>query len=370
MEGLTGLCAGNFARTDNEKTMQPANSPPQATPPPERRAPGTSTTVFAVVLCALATLAAWALVERPTAPPDFTGEVAGLAFSPFGRGQSPEEGGYPDRAQIRADLLRAAELTGRLRTYTVQGVLGDIPGLAADLPLRLTLGAWLDRNPEHNAAELARLVDDARAHRNVERVLVGNETLLREDLTPEQLVAAITAVRQKVRVPVSTAEPWHVWLAHPELAQAVDYITIHLLPYWEGLPVDASSRFVLEKLAAVQAAYPGKHIVIGEVGWPSDGVDIGGARASRVNQAAFLRAFFNVARDRNLDYFVMEAFDQPWKTSFEGRAAGYWGMMDLDRQPKWPMTGLVVRDASLASLGARQRAGGCPARRHPAVAPT
>src|SRR6185312_12470609 len=80
----------------------------------------------------------------------------------------------------------------------------------------------------------------------------------------------------------------------------------------------------------------------GEVGWPSNGVDIGGARASRVNQAVFLRGFFNIARQRGLDYFVIEAFDQPWKTSFEGRAAGYWGIMDLDRHAKWAMTGPVV----------------------------
>ena len=80
-------------------------------------------------------------------------------------------------------------------------------------------------------------------------------------------------------MPVSTAEPWHVWLAHPELAAAVDYITIHLLPYWEGLPVDDALRLHASRSSTqVQAAYPGKHIVIGEVGWPSNGVDIGAAR--------------------------------------------------------------------------------------------
>ncbi len=301
-----------------------------------------ATTLLAVLFCALAALGTWTLLERPVAVPDFTGEIGGLAFSPFQRGQSPERDTYPSRQQIRADLVEAAELTGRVRTYTVQGVLGDIPGLASDLPLHVTLGAWLDRNAATNTAELHRLVAAAQAHRNVDRVLVGNEAVLRGDLTPAQLIAAIREVKRSVRVPVSTAEPWHVWLAHPELAAAVDYITIHLLPYWEGLPVDQSLRFIMEKFDQVQAAYPGKHIVIGEVGWPSNGVDIGGARASRVNQAAFLRGFFNIARQRGLDYFVIEAFDQPWKTSFEGRAAGYWGIMDLDRHAKWAMTGPVV----------------------------
>jgi exo-beta-1,3-glucanase (GH17 family)/cellulose synthase/poly-beta-1,6-N-acetylglucosamine synthase-like glycosyltransferase len=314
---------------------------PQSARPSVRRAFLHPSTLFAVLVCAGLTLGLWWAFERPGAVPDYTGTIDGLAFSPFQRGQSPETGVYPTRQQIRADLVRAAEIGDRVRTYTVQGVLGDIPGLAADLPLRITLGAWLDQDAARNTGELRRLVAAARAHRNVERLMVGNETLLRKDLTPAQLIADISEVRRQVHVPVSTAEPWHVWLAHPELARSVDFITVHLLPYWEGLPVDDALRFVLEKLDAVRAAYPGKPVVIGEIGWPSNGVDIGAARASRVNQAAFLRAFFDIAHKRNLDYFVMEAFDQPWKTSFEGRAAGYWGIMDLDRHAKWAMTGAV-----------------------------
>ena len=205
----------------------------------------------------------------------------------------------------------------------------------------ITLGAWLSRDAAAYAAELRRLTTIARAHPNVDHVLVGNETLLRQDLAPIELIAAIQQVKREVSVPVSTAEPWHVWLANPALAHAVDVITIHLLPYWEGLPVDDAERFVLEKLDAVRAAYPGKKVVIGEIGWPSNGVEIGAAKASRINQALFLRRFFVDAQRRGLDYFVMEAFDQPWKTSFEGRAAGYWGLLDLDRRAKWPMSGPV-----------------------------
>ena len=298
-------------------------------------------TWLAVLFGAFLAFCIWAATNRAVSPPDFVSNPAGLAFSPFQRGQSPETGVYPSEAQLRADLKIAAGISGQIRTYTVQGVLGQIPHLAEDLKLRITLGAWLARDPAANAAELHRLVSIARAHRNVDHVLVGNETLLRHDLTPAELIAAITQVKRDVHIPVSTAEPWHVWLANPALARAVDVITIHLLPYWEGLPVEDAERFVLEKLDAVHAAYPGKKIVIGEIGWPSNGVEIGAARASRVNQALFLRRFFVDAQRRGLDYFVMEAFDQPWKTSFEGRAAGYWGMLDLNRQAKWAMTGPV-----------------------------
>ncbi|MGH7107573.1 MAG: glycosyltransferase, partial [Acetobacteraceae bacterium] len=175
----------------------------------------------------------------------------------------------------------------------------------------------------------------------MQAVMVGNETILRGDLTPGELIADLNEVRHRVHVPVSTAEPWHVWLRHPELANAVDFITVHLLPYWEGLPIADALQFTEEKLAEVEAAFPGKRVEIGEIGWPSDGVTIGGAVASRINQADFLRRFFRIAGRQHLDYFVMEAFDQPWKTSFEGRAAGYWGMFTLGRHAKWPLVGPV-----------------------------
>ncbi|WP_309139592.1 glycosyltransferase [Siccirubricoccus sp. G192] len=297
-----------------------------------------------LALVALLHLLAWWGVNRPVALPDWHGSVAGLAFAPYQRGQSAETEDWPSAEEIAGDLRHVAPLTRRIRTYTVQRGFDQIPRLARQqgLDLRVTLGAWLEGNAARDAAELRRLIGAARANRNLDMLLVGNEAVLRHDLTPAQSIAAIRQVRAAgVRQPISTAEPWHVWLDHPELAEAVDVITIHLLPYWEGLAVGDALRFVMEKYDAVAARFPGKRIVIGEVGWPSDGRDIGQARASRVNQALFLRGFFREAERRGLDYFVMEAFDQPWKVSQEGRVAGHWGMFDLDRAPKWPLAGPV-----------------------------
>ena len=299
-------------------------------------------TLLALAAAALVTLGVWNAGNQKHAVPDYIGEVGGLAFSPYHRGETPEAHQIPSEAEIRADLQIASNMTSRIRTYTVAGGMADIPALAADTPLKVTLGAWLDRKTGADDTEIARLIETANANQDVDRVMVGNEVLLRDDLSVNQLIGYIRQVKAGVHVPVSTAEPWHVWMKHPELAASVDYITIHLLPYWEGLPIDDSLRYIMDRLDQVKRAYPNKHVVIGEVGWPSNGVAIGGARASRVNQAIFLRKFFQIAQQRGLDYFVMEAFDQPWKTSFEGRAAGYWGMLDLDRHAKWSMTGSVV----------------------------
>ncbi len=284
----------------------------------------------------------WAGVNRPaTNIAPYHGEIGGFAFSPFHKGESPETGKYPSTAEIKSDLAFASKYTHNIRTYTVEGDLGQIPALAKGMKLNVTLGGWLDRHPEANERELAKLVRVTNANPDVKQVMVGNETILRGDMTVPELVADIRQVQAQTHVPVSTAEPWHVWLKHPELASQVDFITVHLLPYWEGVPEAIAVQDAMNRLTAVHDKFPNKRIIIGEIGWPSDGIDIGAARANTVNQARFMRDFFNLAQKDHIDYFVMEAFDQPWKTSFEGRAAGYWGMFTLDRQAKWSLTGPV-----------------------------
>jgi len=306
------------------------------------RHPGTW---LAALGAAGATFGIWAALNRPvTNLPPYRGEIGGFAFSPFHAGESPQSGIYPSIAQIRSDLALVAKHTHDIRTYTVQGDLGQIPALAAPYHLNVTLGAWIDQHPKANEAELKKVVKVANANADVKAVMVGNEVILRRNLTVPELAADIEYVKKRVHVPVSTAEPWHVWLHHPELAKSVDFITVHLLPYWEGVPEKDAVQYALMRLHEVEKRFPGKKVVIGEIGWPSDGIDIGAARASRVLQARFLRDFFNIAQKQHLDYFVMEAFDQPWKTSFEGRAAGYWGMWSLDRQAKWSLTGPVQQN--------------------------
>jgi exo-beta-1,3-glucanase (GH17 family)/cellulose synthase/poly-beta-1,6-N-acetylglucosamine synthase-like glycosyltransferase len=299
-------------------------------------------TLLALGLSAAVSLGAWTAFDQKQAVPNYVGDIGGVAFSPYHRGETPEANILPTDTEIKQDLAQVSGFTNHIRTYSVEGSLGDIPRLAADYNLKVTLGAQISTKLAANEAEVQRMIGIANANPDVERVLVGNEVTYRDDVPMTQLVHYIQEVKAGVHVPVSTAEQWWVWLKYPELANSVDYITIHLLPYWEGLKIDDALAFSMDKLAQVQKAFPGKKVVIGEIGWPSSGVAIGGAHAGRVNQAMFLRKFFNIAKAQGLDYYVMEVFDQPWKTSFEGRAAGYWGMYDLDRHAKWSLTGPVL----------------------------
>ncbi len=313
------------------------------TPAPVARRSWLSAALFALLVAAL-NVGLWAWANQPVNAPGWQGSIHGFAYSGFQRYQSPLNDTYPSGDEIRGDLSLLSKYTHRIRTYSSLQT-PQIARLARDYGLDVMAGAWLDRRRENNERELDALIAQARRYPNITRVIVGNEVLLRQDMSPHTLMAYLDRARAAIRQPVSTAEPWHIWEKYPELADHVDFITVHLLPYWEGIPRKDAVGMVLKRYEQLQRLFPGKPIVVGEVGWPSNGDRYKYAEPSPANQALFLRQWFNVAKARGIDYYVMEAFDQPWKESLgEGRVGAYWGMFGADRQLKFPLTGPVIED--------------------------
>ena len=299
------------------------------------------------------TVLLWAVVNRPDIEPPWPAKIEGFSFSPMRGEQSPVRREYPDIAQIDEDLALLAGDAHAVRTYTVEGTMGEVPRLALAHGLNVTLGAWISGQAKRNEEEIARLIKVYReSHKQVVRVIIGNETILREEQTVEEMIGHLEKVRESVWAPISTAEPWHIWLKHPELVKHVDFIAVHLLPYWEGIPVDEAVDYVLDRYRALKQAYPDKRIVISEVGWPSNGRTRQGAVASRANQAKFLRRFLAAAERDKLVYYVMEAFDQPWKREIEGDVGSHWGVYDAEREPKFEFTTAVVGVPNWSSLAA------------------
>ncbi len=294
--------------------------------------------VIGITTVAAATLL-WAAVNRPVDGENWLGPINGVSFSPFQEGQSALQSEEPSEAQIATDIALLAGKVKRLRTYASTGILGEVPRIAARYGLKVTAGAWIDRHQERNQDEIARLIRNSLMDHNVDRLLVGNEALLRGDVSVDDLVGYIRKVKALAHVPVSTSEPWHVWLAHPELAREVDFIGVHILPFWEGVSAEDSVAFILDRYRELRDAFPGKPIVLTEVGWPSNGLTRKDAVASPVNQGLFLRHFLNVASEYEIDYIIVEAFDQPWKADLEGGVGAYWGLFDADRQPKFSFYG-------------------------------
>ncbi|MEZ5540667.1 MAG: glycosyltransferase [Pseudomonadota bacterium] len=298
--------------------------------------------IIAAVIAAI-TVSMWALLNRPEQEPAWPAVIQGFSFSPMRLHHDPLKQINPTVEEIDADLALLAGKTNAVRTYTLEGALAEVPALARKYGLNVALGAWVDGRRERSRKEVEQLVQVAdKNRRNVVRVIVGNESLLRNDLPLAELTGYLDYVRGKLHVPVSTAEPWHIWLKYPELVNHVDYIAVHLLPYWENIPLDMAVDYVVRRYRELAAAYPGKPIVISEVGWPSNGRIRGGAVASEANEATFLRRFLQVAAENNYIYYVMEAFDQPWKKQVEGAVGAYWGVYDVLRKPKFTFTEPIV----------------------------
>ncbi|WP_263260855.1 beta (1-6) glucans synthase [Pseudomonas sp. RIT-PI-S] len=298
-----------------------------------------------LALCAL--LGFWYFQGRPVALPDATlpgQRLQCASYSPFGKDQSPFDQPLAIRqSQLDSDLAVLSTRFSCLRTYSMTG-LETLPELARAHGLKLMLGAWVNSDPADTQKELDALVAAANAYPDVvQAVIVGNEVLLRKEATGERMAALVRQVKARVHQPVTYADVWEYWTLYPQVAPEVDFITVHLLPYWEDVPYGVGTA-----LAHVQAIHDDfarrfapKPVMIGETGWPSQGRRRETAEPGPVNQARFVRGFVHLADRLGWQYNLIEAIDQPWKRNNEGAVGGYWGMFDADRQDKGVLFGPI-----------------------------
>lgn len=303
-----------------------------------------SANIIISLIITVLTIAFWALSNQPEDEPLWPETIQGFSFSPMRSHHDPAKNLYPSIAEIDTDMALLAGKTHALRTYSIDSTLANIPELASKRDLNVALGAWLDKDQEKNALEVQQLISIAdKNRRNVVRVMVGNEVLLRKDLTVEQLIRHLDYARLELGMPVSTAEPWEIWEKNPQLVKHVDYLAVHMLPFWEGVHLDNAVGHIVNRIEHLKELYPDKPIVIAEVGWPSRGRTEKEAVASEANQATFLRRFLHKAEQEDYIYYVMEAFDQTWKQNIEGAIGAYWGVYDMQREAKFEFTKPIVK---------------------------
>ena len=294
-----------------------------------------------LLMAAGLTAAAWAWLGRPVDMPAAPEPKLHCAsYTPFRGTQTPFNRALMiPKGQIEEDLKQLQPVTNCIRTYAVDQGLDQAVPAANALGMQVLLGIWIGRDPAANEWQIKTATDLAKAYPGtVKAIIVGNEVLLRGEQTGETLAEMAARVRSLSGVPVTYADVWEYWLRAPQaLKDSVDFVTIHILPYWEDDPLPVSEGVAhLQKIVEhVQAKLPGKRIMVGETGWPSAGRWREDAAPSIVSQARYLREFLVYAKTHDLDYNFIEAFDQPWKRALEGTAGGYWGLFHEDRTPKF-----------------------------------
>src|SRR5580704_172935 len=303
-------------------------------------------TPLALLLLSLGSIAAvWWWLATPIslarAPIDPNAKLLCVSYAPFRGEQTPlSPATHISAGQISEDLAQLVKISDCVRTYSIENGLDQVPELASKVGLKVIQGIWLSSNRQKNAAQISTGIRLARQYPStITALVVGNEVLLRGEMTQSDLAATIRLVKAQVSVPVTYADVWEFWLRYRELYDAVDFITIHILPYWEDFPIRAkyAAAHVEQIRRRMEVAFPGKEILSGETGWPSAGRMRDGALPSRTNQARVVSEILDMAKRDSFRVNLIEAYDQPWKRQLEGTVGGYWGLFDsVRRAVKYP----------------------------------
>ena len=298
--------------------------------------------IVAVLLFVSATHAAlWGVLRDRQEAPDFKGILPSVSYAPFQGTGHPDVNNLPTVERIRSDMKKLAPLTRAIRLYSSTGGVELVPPIAAEFGLKVTLGAWIDKNTDRNEREIDAAINLARRNSNVIGIVVGNETVYRGEQKVDDLIELIKRVKKSVNVPVTTGEIWNIWRDNPALASNVDFIAAHVLPYWENFSSDQAVDQAVYLYQLLREKFPGKRVVIAEFGWPSAGYNLLNADPGPFQQARVLRNFVRRAESIGMEYNIVEAIDQPWKF-FEGGVGPYWGILNAARQPKFSWVGPIV----------------------------
>ena len=305
------------------KIFKPESTPtPTATAVPTRTATPTATATLTPTI-------------TPTATPQVENHLSGINLGTH-LFDSPDVGTDISEEDLRALIERISPYTHWIRTYSVQGGLENAGAIAHEFGLEFAATAWLSSNPVDNAKQMEALIELAQSG-DVDLAIIGNETLLRGDLTARELQVYIDWFKSAVpNVQVTTTDVWSELEKYPSLLSTMDVVAVNVYPYWDGVAVDeavnAIENWYMEALKKVNTLSSHKEILIAETGWPSCGEN-----GDAASQAAFFNAFVPFAEQLDIQYFWFEAYDEQWKVRDEGEAGACWGIWDIDSQMKTGM---------------------------------
>ena len=274
----------------------------------------------------------WTSQTRDVLAADFTATlqrgVHGLCFSPYLEGQQP--GDQIGEAQIRERLQIIRPHTGWVRSFSCTDGHEQTPRIAHQLGFKTLVGAWLGTDAKINEAELQGVIEVARAgHADI--VAVGNEVLLREDMSEDDLLACIQRVKDALPgVAVGYVDAYYLFEKHPRITAACDVVLTNCYPFWEGCPREQALAYMQTMVARTRAAAPGKRVVISETGWPDQGSAFHASVPSREGAMQYFVDTCRWAAEDGIEVFWFAAFDEAWKVGAEGDVGAYWGLWDKD----------------------------------------
>jgi GPH family glycoside/pentoside/hexuronide:cation symporter len=260
-------------------------------------------------------------------------KIHGLCFSPYE--ESQDIGDALSKAQIARRMEIVAPYTKWIRSFSTLEGNELIPGVAKSNGLKSIVGAWIGYDKEANEREISALIKLGQ-NINLDIVAVGNEAILRGDLTEEDVIAYINRVRKALpNVQVGYADAYFQFVERPKLVQACDVILANCYPFWEGCSVENAATYLQQMYAVLQGVAQGKRIIISETGWPSDGSSIKSAVPSKLNAMKYFINIHEWQKTNNIELFYFSSFDESWKIHQEGDVGARWGIWDKNEILKY-----------------------------------
>ena len=262
----------------------------------------------------------------------------GLCFSAYGEGQRAGDQLLASQVGRRIDLI--APHTRWVRSFACTEGHEVIPRLARAKGLKTMVGAWISHDRERNEREIEALIQLAKDGQ-VHIAVVGNEVLLRGDLSEQELLAYVARVKAAVPddVQVGCVDAYFQFLERPALTKACDVLLANCYPFWEGAGIDVAAMYLRHMHGLVKAAGGDKPVIITETGWPGNGQAVAAAVPSADNAMRYFIDVQQWGRSEGIKLFYFSSFDEPWKLAQEGEVGTQWGLWDKDERPKYGSTG-------------------------------
>jgi exo-beta-1,3-glucanase (GH17 family) len=259
--------------------------------------------------------------------------IHGIAFSAYLENQSP--GSIISEEQIETRIKIIKPYVKWVRSFSCVDGNEHIPRIAHKHGIKTLVGAWLGDDAEKNQKEIESIIKVAKEG-NADIIAVGNEVLLRGDLTEDEIIKHIQKVKMEIpNVPVGYVDAYFEFVNHPRLCNICDVILANCYPFWEGYPLEHSLAYLKNMYYQAVTAAKGKKVIISETGWPNLGTPDRNAVPSYENALIYFINTFSWANQENIDVFYFASFDETWKIEKEGDVGAYWGLWDKDGNLKF-----------------------------------
>ena len=259
--------------------------------------------------------------------------IHGISFSAYLENQSP--GSIISEEQIETRIKIIKPYVKWVRSFSCVDGNEHIPRIAHKHGIKTLVGAWLGDDAEKNQKEIDSIIKVAKEG-NADIIAVGNEVLLRGDLTEDEIINHIQKVKMEIpNVPVGYVDAYFEFVNHPRLCNISDVILANCYPFWEGYPLEHSLAYLKNMYHSAVNAARGKKVIISETGWPNLGTPDRKAVPSYENALIYFINAFTWANQEKVDIFYFSSFDETWKIEKEGDVGAYWGLWDKDGNLKY-----------------------------------